>query len=231
MGNEPQWRRLLRDGQLQDDSPCRNETTGISHTLQSPPRTQGARPPTPPAGVVRSSQAEDTMRLCICAGVGGEANLPQIHTKSPPHYICRAPIPTPQQPWWAEVSEVPVAPHPAASKCLSMLPQHPASPRGSDIPKAPTRLLNLTRDHHCTEGGNPPGTRTCPKGDPKHPVCTHSILGAEPRCGTLADPPPGLTSARGCCGTPSCSTGGHHQRGPGCASMGARGAAPGLGNC
>lgn len=168
------------------------------------------------------------MRLCICTGAGGEANLPQTHTKSPPATSVEHQYPPPSSPsgqrparsLWLRTQQ-----HPNADQC-SLSTQH----GGSDIPKAPTRLLNPARDHHCAEGGIPPGTRMCPKGDPKHPLCTHSILGAEPRCGALADPPPpGLTSAGGCCGTPSCSTGGHHQRGPGCAGTGGTRGSPGAG--
>lgn len=47
--------------------------------------------PLPPSVLVQGSWDEATLYLCICSGVGGEANPPQTHPKSP-HYICQSPI-------------------------------------------------------------------------------------------------------------------------------------------
>lgn len=108
-------------GKLRDESPCGNETTGMSPTFGQtpPPPRRGAHPPPPPTGLAQDSRAEATMSLHLCAGAG-DANPPQSHPKSP-HSICPSPIPPPRQPQWAEATEVPADRHPTASRHGSML--------------------------------------------------------------------------------------------------------------
>lgn len=163
MGNEPRWRRLLRDGQLQDDSPpCRNETAEMSHTFPSIP------PPSPGVPILPLHRpgwhgARGPRPPCACAAVL-EQEERQTHPKptlSPPPLTPRAP----QQPRWVDTSEVPVPtiPTPINAPPASSIPGRLQHPQSAHPPP------KNSRDQHCTERGNPSVSQGGPRASPLHP--------------------------------------------------------------